>query len=79
MILLSISSNFYQHTQHVVAGDKATDLDQIGRFVFNFGDPTKGARKATKDTEKQLLVSVVGRGDHDASVRQHDPEPRDVV
>jgi hypothetical protein len=25
---------------YVVAGDKATDLDQIGRFVFNFGDPT---------------------------------------
>jgi hypothetical protein len=23
-----------------VAGDKATDLDQIGRFLFNFGNPT---------------------------------------
>ncbi len=22
-----------------VAGDKATDLDQIGRFLFNFGNP----------------------------------------
>ncbi len=23
-----------------VAGDKATDLDRIGRFLFNFGNPT---------------------------------------
>ena len=23
-----------------VAGDNATDLDQIGRFLFNFGNPT---------------------------------------
>ncbi len=23
-----------------VAGDKATDLDQIGRFLFNFGNPS---------------------------------------
>jgi hypothetical protein len=25
-----------------VAGDKATDLDQIGRFLFNFGNPNIG-------------------------------------
>ncbi len=23
-----------------VAGDKASDLNQIGRFLFNFGNPT---------------------------------------
>ena len=25
--------------ERLVAGDKATDLDQIGRFLFNFGNP----------------------------------------
>jgi hypothetical protein len=30
-----------------VAGDKATDLDQIGRFLFNFGNPTIALARAS--------------------------------
>ncbi len=53
-----------------VAGDKATDLDQIGRFLFNFGNPTYTpyAFKRTKvvtlyilGTKKTYLIKFFGR------------------
>jgi hypothetical protein len=43
-----------------VAGDKATDLDQIGRFLFNFGDPTYSNLfviiRVTLDTDQILHI-----------------------
>ncbi len=36
-----------------VAGDKATYLDQIGRFLFNFGNPTYGGRTTSNDVCNQ--------------------------
>ena len=46
-----------------VAGDKATDLDQIGRFLFNFGNPTyKKSRyyPVTMTKNYYILEYIVG-------------------
>ncbi len=48
-----------------VAGDKATDLDQIGRFVFNFGNPTISIYRFLYEIIAALArASALGSQDH---------------
>ncbi len=45
------------------AGDKATDLDQIGRFLFNFGNPTKRYALARAQAHA-VYLEVQGKPDN---------------
>jgi hypothetical protein len=61
--------------------------DQSGMGTLAVGDTpygifrhnAKGSWKTTTNTEKQVLIFIVIRGDHDLAVRQHQSELKNMI